>query len=54
MDLLLLAVDQVSLSFGAVRALVDVSFGIREREILAWLAQRPRAHRDAHRSQEAR
>ena len=31
----LLEVDNISLSFGAVHALVDVSFGIREREILA-------------------
>ena len=31
----LLAVDDVSLSFGAVQALVGVSFDIREREILA-------------------
>ena len=31
----LLAVENVSLSFGAVQALVDVSFAIREREILA-------------------
>ena len=31
----LLAVDDVSLSFGAVQALIGVSFDIREREILA-------------------
>ncbi len=31
----LLAVDDISLSFGAVQALVGVSFDIREREILA-------------------
>ncbi len=31
----LLKVDNISVSFGAVHALIDVSFGIREREILA-------------------
>jgi branched-chain amino acid transport system ATP-binding protein len=31
----MLKVDNVSVSFGAVRALIDVSFDIREREILA-------------------
>ena len=31
----LLGVENVSISFGAVRALIDVSFGIHEREILA-------------------
>ena len=31
----LLAVENVSVSFGGVRALIDVSFDIREREILA-------------------
>ena len=34
-DGVLLAVDNVSVSFGGVRALIDVSFDIREREILA-------------------
>ncbi len=31
----MLKVDNVSVSFGAVRALIDVSFDVREREILA-------------------
>tara|TARA_Y100000031_G_scaffold139735_1_gene166747 strand:+ start:89 stop:916 length:828 start_codon:yes stop_codon:yes gene_type:complete len=33
----MLKVDNVSLSFGAVRALIEVSFDIREREILAMI-----------------
>ena len=32
---ILLSVDDVSVSFGAVHALVDISFEIREREVLA-------------------